>query len=174
MRFLLSLLLLSLLTLNACQQRPADFEVKDADFGTWTEFVERWNHNQPGITGIGDPQQLDTEWRLARPVWSIHSPSYHVDFGYGTSLYVFVKDGRVVRFRLTNVGGADGGRFAQGIGKAVVVTGVAGRWDKPAVLRVADEINKSGLQDRTIFEGGYALNLVNDAKMGLSLDVGGK
>lgn len=166
MRFPLSLLLLSLLALTACQQGPETFVVKDADFGTWEEFVERWNGKLPGITGIGDPQQPDTEERLARPVWQTESAGYLVDFGYGTILKAFVINGRVVRFYLAFAGDDPLGfqRFSQGVGKAVVVAGVAGRWDEPAVLRVADGINKPGPQSRTIIEGSYALNLVQEEK----------
>lgn len=175
MRFPLPLLLLTFLALSACQQRPESFQVKEASFGTWAEYVERWNHT-PGITGIGELNQPDTEWKLARPVWHADYPGYLVDFGYGATLQAIVKDGKVVRFRLAFAGGEGAGaqRFQQGVSKSIVVTGIAARWDEPAVLRVAEEINKSSLKSRTIIEGGYALNLVNDAKLGLSLDVGGK
>lgn len=62
---LLPVLLFALLALTACQQRPENFVVKDADFGTWAEFVERWNGKLPGITGIGDPQWANTPHKIA-------------------------------------------------------------------------------------------------------------
>lgn len=176
MRFLLALLLLSFLALTACQQHPKNFMVKDADFGTWAEFVEQWNGKVPGITGIGDPEQPVTEWRLARPAWYSNFPGYRVDFGHGAELHVFMKNDRVVRFRLMYVGedGAGANRFIQGIEKSIVVAGIAARWDEPAVMRVADAINQAKLKDKTTIEGNYALNLTNSPELGLSLDVGRK
>jgi hypothetical protein len=177
MRRILPLLLLALIALAACQKSPENFVVKDSDFGIWAEFVERWNGKMPGITGIGDPQQPDAEERFARPVWHADSSGYVVDFGYGTTLKAILKDGHVVRFYLAYAGGENLGfqRFSQGVGKAVVVAGVAARWDEPTVLRVANAINQSGPQSRTIIEGDYALNIVQEEKpRNLSLAVGRK
>lgn len=166
MRRILPLLLFAVVAFAGCQsaKAPEEYAVKDADFGTWAEFVARWDGDMPGITGIGKPDQPDSEWLLHRPVWHADFSAYVVDFGYGTILKAFVKNDHVVRFFLAYAGSDPLGfqRFSQGAGKAIVVAGVTAHWNEPAVLRVAEGINKAGPQSRTIVEGDYALNLVRD------------
>lgn len=179
MRRILPFLLFAVVAFAGCQsaKAPEEYAVKDADFGTWTEFVARWNGDMPGITGIGKPDQPDSEWQLHRPVWHAEQSMYLVDFGHGTSLHAIMKNGRVTILRL--IFGPDGdsagaGRLTQGIEKAVVVVGAVAQWNEASVQHVTAELLKSRPQTFTSTAGEYAFNFVNDARMGQIVEIGRK